>query len=495
MNVSNQALTNPLLARTQDKMDPQHLRLRKLFAGKQAEIANRQAMPAELSAASKAKAARSAAAMNPALGTQPGTPVKGGPSAKSPAVALGTGTGTGTGGGIAPLPGELTAELSVEGLMARWGAADTAYDLDKSGSVDMKDLVMLLSKQDEAKQGPVMLPGKPMIAPETASPELGVTEAMPLSTTAPTAGVEGTDPGTTATPSMTDFMKAWGTDDPAFDLDGDGTVGMNDLLTMLAQGGTDAPLGTGTTADPEDPAAQLTVDGFAAAWGTDDPMYDLDGDGTVGMPDLLAHLATVSPATAGITGGNAVPEELGTQAPAAFAGVLSDTAPVSPRSVKDARNPEATITFGGVDPALSLAATLDRIESTPAAGGPLSTSATAPGEKAPAGTGGLDMAMLGGPSSYFGIAAAASNPLDLATLAGLADPNTQAASIETPQQAADILAKQLQERFGAFGFNEAPPSNLHEILDGLRLADGDRKMVLERMHGLYPNGLGLNLMG
>ena len=168
MNVSNQALTNPLLARTQDKMDPQQLRLRKLFAGKQAEIANRQAMPAELSAASKAKAARSAAAMNPALGTQPGTPVKGGPSAKSPAVTLGTGTGTGTGGGIAPLPGELTAELSVEGLMARWGAADTAYDLDKSGSVDMKDLVMLLSKQDEAKQGPVMLPGKPMIAPSSA---------------------------------------------------------------------------------------------------------------------------------------------------------------------------------------------------------------------------------------------------------------------------------------------------------------------------------------
>ncbi|MCP4839420.1 MAG: hypothetical protein GY894_08695, partial [Planctomycetes bacterium] len=49
------------------------------------------------------------------------------------------------------------------------------------------------------------------------------------------------------------------------DVDGDGMVGVNDLLTVVA------------------------------AWGSDDPDADVDGDGTVGTNDLLAVIGTWGP--------------------------------------------------------------------------------------------------------------------------------------------------------------------------------------------------------
>lgn len=77
---------------------------------------------------------------------------------------------------------------------------------------------------------------------------------------------------------------AWGTDDPRYDLTGDGTVGVDDLLILLNNGGTmQVPV-------PPDYQPEQTVDGLLAAWGTSDPVYDLNGDGKVDVDDLLMLL-------------------------------------------------------------------------------------------------------------------------------------------------------------------------------------------------------------
>lgn len=508
MQVSNQSTANALLARP-DKMDPQQQRLHKLFARKQAQIGLNSSANGATAAQAPANAAK--AAMLAKL--DPAAIATAYPTSKSPGKpGLGTGTGanagTGTGTGtIAPLPAELASELTVEGLMARWGSADTAYDLDKSGSVDMKDLVMLLSDTPGTQQAPPA-DGSQKTAPVEPTEILNT-----LGTTAAPAG-EAAETPTSPELTMDGLMKAWGTSDPAFDLDGDGTVGMNDLVAMLAQAGVQSPLGAGTTPDADadggdagEPAPQLTVDGFAAAWGSDDPMYDLDGDGTVGMNDLLAHLATVAPATDGDVATppttTAVPEELGTTDPGTIPASLSDTAPAS-KSAKLADDPAATVAgvkSAGFDPASSLAATLDQIETTKV-GDPATTTTAAGlpgGEAAPDDVvqRRLDPSLLGGPSSYWNMAGkiAGDGSINMSTLAGLGDVSVQAGSIESPEQAADIVSKQLHDRLEQFGFTDSPPANLHDILDGLRLSDGDRSMVLDRMQGMYPNGLGLNLVG
>jgi hypothetical protein len=510
MQVSNQSSANALLANSKDRMDPQQLQLRKLFAQKQQQLGIKPGGAADLGAtspANAAKAMKAAAKLDPALAT---TAPGGTPTDRAVARWFGTTPGGAPGDAgtatIAPLPAELASELTVEGLMSRWGQSDAAYDLDKSGTVGMNDLVMLLSEQ-----GPTTAAAPAKLEPDGDPMEevltLGTTDPM-----APVAEGEGEGDGAPAPElTMEGLMKSWGSDDPMYDLDGDGTVGMNDLLTMLAQSGIDAAsaLGTGATpggpATPDEPAAELTVDGFAAAWGSNDPMYDLDGDGTVGMNDLLTHLATVAPTGAGdaVPATPSAPGELGVNARAEAAGLLSDIAPKSTDPAKpDVAIPgvKPEIKPDAFDPASTLAATLDSIATAPAPGdvNPLGTTGPVGGDATTGSkTAALDPAMLGGPSSYWNMAGAIAGEgsIGIETLAGLTDANTQAGAIESPEAAADIIAKQLHTRLESFGFNDAPPSNLHEILDGLRLADGDRKMVLERMQGMYPDGLGLNLVG
>lgn len=78
------------------------------------------------------------------------------------------------------------------------------------------------------------------------------------------------------------LLAAWGTDNPTFDLNGDGTVDTSDLLLMMAKLGENVP-----PTEPETPADQLTLKGLMAAWGQSNSPYDLNGDGTVDTSDLL----------------------------------------------------------------------------------------------------------------------------------------------------------------------------------------------------------------
>lgn len=455
-------------------------------------------------------------------------------------------------------PDVLQSELTVEGLIAQWGESGGMYDLDKSGTVDMRDLVTLLARQQPAaapdapeikkappidpstgvsiKDGGVEAPapgatstGTVADAPSTIDAKLatgdiapnvsmpgpapdGGTAAELTGTTDPTAAgpkdavsilggimdawgtdnaqydldgdgtvgmndllqalsdLSGGDDGVSMPAGLQDLLNAWGSGDATWDLDGDGTVGMSDLLQMLAGGSGDAESGP-------------TVDGFSAAWGSDDPMYDLDGDGSVGMNDLLAFLADAT------SNGEA------TAPPNPDAGLLGDT---GPEMTKDA---SAALGTTAPDNAVDrLKATLDAAppaptKSDPALGvtDPSMSAETKPTNDGP---GELDPRIgLTTTNSYWGMAvrAAGDGYTDLATMAGLGDADVQAATLETPEQAAKVLASSIHERLSNLGFQDAPPSNLHEILDGLQLAEGDRKMVLDKLASAYPSGLGLSL--
>lgn len=80
------------------------------------------------------------------------------------------------------------------------------------------------------------------------------------------------------------LLANWGNNDSIYDLTGSGTVDGEDLLMLLANGGTmtiEAAAGT----EPE-----LTLEGLLAAWGQSDSPYDFTGNGTVDGEDLLLFL-------------------------------------------------------------------------------------------------------------------------------------------------------------------------------------------------------------
>lgn len=82
------------------------------------------------------------------------------------------------------------------------------------------------------------------------------------------------------------LMAKWGQNDALYDLTGDGKVGVQDLLMLMSNGGTMQVESAGVVADQE-----LTLDGLMAAWGASNSPYDLTGNGTVGIQDLLMFLS------------------------------------------------------------------------------------------------------------------------------------------------------------------------------------------------------------
>jgi len=467
MLVSNQSSAHELLARRTEAADQDEMRMRKLFARKQAELAEVPGRPGQAGVVKDLAAATTSSAI--------AAPVKptGGTTAVPPALG-GTAPGQPT---VAALPTDVAAGLTVEGLMSRWGSSDARYDLDKSGSVDMKDLVMLLSDP-----GPADPAGPTADAKPSADVDPLGTSDPNVPAAAPTGG--DLDGGDASAPELTmeGLMKAWGTDDPAYDLDGDGTVGMNDLLAMLSARGVESPLST--------------VAGGA----------DAGGAGRPDDPALIASLASLSPGEAGAAAAGTVPDELADAAEQPVLATLSAIAPGAARTKSAAGGDADAPAPAPVDPAAAaLSSTLDAIEGAEAAkktasiAGPGTTAAIDPATPSAPPTGGptIDPATAAGLTRIWSLAAdaAGEGTMDLATMAGLGSVDVQGSTLESPEQAADHLAKQLHERFAAVGFEQAPPSNLHEVLDGLRLSGGDRKLVIERLQGLYPQGLGLNAVG
>ena len=172
----------------------------------------------------------------------------------------------------------------LEALIADWGQKDSPYDLNGDGTVGIQDMLQLLAEMSFKKDDP----------PVIDQPKLDISDKP--------RGVEHDKPDLNPLDAL---IADWGKKDSPHDLNGDGTVGIQDMLLLLKRmaedtfggpppvadpdtGVTPPPLTPGDVANPggQPDALQALLDD----WGKKDSPYDLNGDGTVGIQDMLELL-------------------------------------------------------------------------------------------------------------------------------------------------------------------------------------------------------------
>jgi hypothetical protein len=233
---------------------------------------------------------------------------------------------------VSSMPGPSSPDrmATIEGLLEAWGENGSKYDLDQDGTVGMSDLISLIQRLSGEPKGPtppttaakidtVVEPGPPSMAPEVEN-GVGTIPTPPAPGPYNAVAAKPEDGGST-NPGLTvdGLLDAWGQKGSPYDFDGNGVVGMADLTTLLARlgntGGTDpanpanpamvasttnGPIAaTGNVVhEPEErPTFEPpTLKGLLDAWGEKGTRYDSDGDGVVGMGDLMAMLNRMSEA-------------------------------------------------------------------------------------------------------------------------------------------------------------------------------------------------------
>ncbi|MHC4793968.1 MAG: hypothetical protein GWP75_06420 [Planctomycetia bacterium] len=174
-----------------------------------------------------------------------------------------------------PPPMGSNQTLDMDAFMAAWGSDDQTWDVDGSGMVDGTDLGTLLSVQSAADAGDADLQAL-LGAWGTSDPDWdlnadGIVDGLDLGVYL--EGGVGDSPPTNQELSVEGFVAAWGSSDPAYDLNADGIVDGQDLGQYLEQQ-------MDSTVDPNQ------LEQFMSAWGSDDAAFDLNGDGTVDGVDL-----------------------------------------------------------------------------------------------------------------------------------------------------------------------------------------------------------------
>ncbi len=86
------------------------------------------------------------------------------------------------------------------------------------------------------------------------------------------------------------LLAAWGSDDPKFDYNGSGKVGVEDLVQYLDQLAQKIGAGNGPPEQSEPGELEQQMLDLLQAWGSSDPNFDFDGNGKVDVFDLLALL-------------------------------------------------------------------------------------------------------------------------------------------------------------------------------------------------------------
>lgn len=162
----------------------------------------------------------------------------------------------------------------MEGLMKSWGQANSQYDLDANGTVDVDDLIaMIMNWQEPAEPTPTPTPiPTPTLTPNAdtvgldaavdVAIEVPVPETRPVDVDLGTLNAV-TGPGETKPPTPSP-----------------------------ASGSVDANVASGPTCgEPLPPAANSgggsEIDNLMAAWGQRGSRYDLDGNGVVDVDDLI----------------------------------------------------------------------------------------------------------------------------------------------------------------------------------------------------------------
>jgi Ca2+-binding EF-hand superfamily protein len=180
----------------------------------------------------------------------------------------------------------------LEQLKADWGKAESPWDLNADGTVDIRDVLRLLAKIGGGARDAVEVP------------EQVIPNVNPVPQDVAEPGEEGNDGKT----PIQQLLADWGKADSEWDLNGDGTVNIRDFLQLLAQmggGANDAPpitthlsekaeTITESLGDADEPAEPKTpVEQLLADWGKADSEWDLNGDGTVNIRDFLQLLAKI----------------------------------------------------------------------------------------------------------------------------------------------------------------------------------------------------------
>ncbi|MEE9129347.1 MAG: hypothetical protein V3T84_04965 [Phycisphaerales bacterium] len=178
---------------------------------------------------------------------------------------------------------------------------------------------------------PSVSPKAPMVVPltRTIQPDgTGTTSPTPRQIAGPAVDLKSSAQTLAKNPVVSDrgpaepvdpidaLLADWGQSDSPYDFDGNGIVGANDLLMLLARlsgGGSPQPQephgdvagparpSTHVLAEPQrrdpsysNPASTNDLDALLADWGQSDSPYDFDGNGIVGATDLLMLLARLS---------------------------------------------------------------------------------------------------------------------------------------------------------------------------------------------------------
>ncbi len=196
----------------------------------------------------------------------------------------------------------------LKALLADWGKSGSAWDLDADGTVGIKDMLALL--QQMSGQAPQPLP---------------VPLPLPNPQPAPTPHAEPADSIAELPDEPPDALTAlkadWGKSGSAWDLNGDGTVNIQDMLALLERMSTKKVVASGvepsvtatpaattdaveTPAPPTDPAPPTRLESLLADWGKSGSSWDLNRDGTVNIRDLLTLLSQMSDRGTGVPGGN-----------------------------------------------------------------------------------------------------------------------------------------------------------------------------------------------
>ena len=177
----------------------------------------------------------------------------------------------------------------LEALIADWGKSDSPYDLDGDGTVGILDMLQLLAEW-------TLKPNDP----PPADPDPGVTPP-------PKTPGDVVNPDPPPSNPLQDLIDAWGQTNSPHDLNGDGTVGILDLLELLKRMSEESDKPDGIAIDAADtppsaidpgaagtPPAKTPLELLIEDWGQSGSPFDLNQDGTVGIRDMLMLLAQMT---------------------------------------------------------------------------------------------------------------------------------------------------------------------------------------------------------
>ena len=163
----------------------------------------------------------------------------------------------------------------LQALLDDWGKTDSTHDLNGDGIVGIQDMLQLLAN----------MAGDPVADPDVLH------DPRP----------RNSETGAGEIQSQGDRLQAllddWGQSGSKFDLDGDGTVGISDMLALLklmAEEVSQQPAGDSGIDTPGTPSSQTRLQQLLSDWGQADSQFDLDGNGTVGIRDMLMLLSQMA---------------------------------------------------------------------------------------------------------------------------------------------------------------------------------------------------------